>query len=103
MSDTHDGRAMKVRLWKHHKNDNYVPLCWFLQGEPGCYSNEVVWAGRIMASRGAAMAHGLKERGDDDFNIAVLRNGLVVAMLWDNEWVDYDDESLEAITKGLFG
>lgn len=46
-------------------------------------------------TRQQAIREGLKSRGSDDFNIAVIENDRLVSFDWMSEKLDYDDEFAE--------
>lgn len=48
--------------------------------------------------REAAIKHGLRERGSDDFNIGVLERGRLVSLDWMYENIDADDVRLRRIS-----
>lgn len=87
--------------WAHRPGDGYVPLCWYPQGRPAQHRHEVVWAGSMQQSRSAAFRRGIKALDHDDFNTAVMRGDHVVAMLWNGEHLDYDEDELDRIRVGL--
>ena len=57
--------------------------------------------GERFKSRQAAIRHGLKTRGSDDFNIGVLQDGRLSSIDWMHEVVDNGPDVLTSVAEQL--
>lgn len=81
--------------WIHHPGDTYsVVTCQYVGNARHGFSPFYALKAGPFKQRATAWRHGVAELGHDDFNLAVVRNGLLVAMLWDDELVDDDPDVL---------
>lgn len=73
--------------WQHLDGDEYAPVFGDFWGNE-CDGFHKVWSRlgehRTYSLEGAVLV-GLREQGSDDFNIAAIRDGEVVALLWMTE------------------
>lgn len=94
MSDT-------KRKWKHRPGDTYRVLIGSVVGNPDAgFTVAHDLSLREHANLDAAIREGLTEYGrSDDFNVAVTRGGVLMAVLWMDEVVDDEDEVLREIAQ----
>ena len=90
--------------WRHRQGCRYVPVFgdWFGNPTDG-YTHE--WARldhREFMSRREAERVGFGRQESDDFNIAVLRNGRVIALLWMTENMQEEQGVLDDLTRLLW-
>ncbi len=80
----------------------YIVLCGQVVGG-GERPFEIVYGfdGERFKDRSDAIAHGLRERGSDDFNIGVVKRGRLVSLDWMNKPVDTEPEVLNPIAEQI--
>lgn len=86
------------RVWLHVYGDLYVPVSPSIVGN-GESGFEHVWS-QLDQAHGllsAAIKAGLRAKGSDDFNLAVMRKGHVIALLWMTEVIDQEPDVLVAV------
>jgi hypothetical protein len=94
--------------WHHKKGDQYVVVApsWVGNERSGFTTIYHVHPA-LFATRGAAWRFGLRttlrpgSEPCDDFNVAVLRGGEVVATLWDDSVVDDKPDELVSVREAL--
>lgn len=87
------------RKWTHQPGDTYHVVSSQYVGNTrlGFHREYVLKAGPF-STRATAWRHGIADLGHDDFNLAIVRSGLLVAMLWDDEVVDDDLDTLADVS-----
>lgn len=86
--------------WDVQPGDRFVPYAttaWMNEHDYGFHYHVLEQA----TSLPRAIKRGLAQRGSDDFNIAVLRDGRMVASLWMEEVVDDDPATIDGIADAL--
>lgn len=85
--------------WIHHPGDTYsVVTCQYVGNVRHGFSPFYALMAGPFKRRATAWRHGVADLGHDDFNLAVVRAGLLIAMLWDDEIVDYDSDALADVS-----
>ena len=80
----------------------YIVLCGQIVGGNGRPFETIYgFDGERFHYRSQAITHGLRERGSDDFNIGVIKNGKLVSLDWMNEVGDTDPAILAPIAKQI--
>lgn len=80
--------------------DQYIVLCaQVVGGDAGPFRTEYHFDGKRFDGRSAAIDHGFKIRGSDDFNIGVLRAGELVSLDWMSDPVDTEPARMSEIAK----
>lgn len=80
--------------WKHRKGDLYAAGRHYPQGNPEQGYWWETWLDSVeLSSLAQAKRAGFAAAGSDDFNIIAIRGGKVVAVLWMDEVLDWDDLS----------
>lgn len=81
-------------------NDQYIVLCaQVVGGDADPFRTEYHFDGKRFDGRSAAIDHGFKIRGSDDFNIGVLRAGELVSLDWMSDPVDAEPARMSEIAK----
>lgn len=88
--------------WRHRQADKYLPVFgdFFGDEQRGFHKH---WS-RVDTPKPSILAAkraGFDVMGSDDFNIAVIRNGRVVALLWMAEDMAEEQDVLDQITGEL--
>lgn len=80
----------------------YIVLCGQFYGNPE-HGYELLYNfdGEWFRSRKAAIRHGLKVRGSDDFNIGVVKRGKLISIDWMTEVVDSDETTLANVQEQI--
>lgn len=94
-----DARGEQARpKWKHRRGDRYMPVFgdWFGNPERG-YRHEWSSLDDFHPTLSGAKRAGFKAQDSDDFNIAVVRGGALVALLWMDEDMQEDRDVLAAL------
>lgn len=85
--------------WIHRSGDTYsVVTCQYVGNVRYGFSPFYALKAGPFKQRATAWRHGVADLGHDDFNLAVVRDGLLVAMLWDDELVDDDPDVLADVS-----
>jgi hypothetical protein len=88
--------------WQHQPGDRYVLMAPTVITNDECTDFETVWEAWVPTQRSVerAIHRGLRELNrSDDFNIGVLRDGVLVALLWMDEVVDDDPPYLAEVAE----
>jgi hypothetical protein len=91
------------KIWEHQTGDRYVLLVADIVGNPESgYDHSYLTTGTQFDFREDAWQAGL-ERLDrsDDFNLGVVRNWKLIAVLWNDQIVDDEPEVLADISAQL--
>lgn len=92
--------ARPVNRFKEGPGIRFLVICQSIVGNPqDGYRTIYGWDGARHETRKAAIKAGWIERGSDDFNIGVTRNGRLIDFCWMHE--SMDAESLDAARSGL--
>lgn len=83
--------------WQHQPGDRYVCIAMWIVGNPEAgFHTERCYYAPSQGSIEQAWRKGLRELDrSDDFNVGVIRDGKLVAILWQDEVVD-DEPALMA-------
>lgn len=85
--------------WEHKEGDLYsVVTCQYVGNARDGFVPDYRLQVGPFKSRETAWRHGMSDLGHDDFNLAVVRDGLLVAMLWNDELVDDDKDVLADVS-----
>lgn len=78
----------------------YIVLCGqVIGGGPQLFEIVYSFDRERFSDRHAAIQHGLKERGSNDFNIGVVKDGELVSLDWMNEAGETDSALLKQIAE----
>ena len=90
-----------VRRWEHRPGDQYQVI--FAEVVGSNWEIERWTVGDPCPSISRAARIGFDQRGSDDFNIGVIRDGRLVATLWMDEIVDDEIDVIDeiAVATGL--
>lgn len=84
-----------AETWKHRKGDRYYVVRSYPQGNPeDGYWWSRWWDSDALPTIADAKRVGFGVIGSDDFNILAERNGRIAAVLWMNEVIDTDPDTL---------
>ena len=90
--------------WVHRRGERYVPVFGDWYGNPtDGYRHKWSCLGEAFPTRAMAQSYGLSAQGSDDFNIAVVRDEKVVALLWMDEVIDEEQDVLDRLTLAVCG
>lgn len=86
--------------WQHSPGDTYsVVVCQFVGDEETGYRSSYSLLAGPFESRATAWRHGVSDMGHDDFNLAAVRDGQLVAMIWNDEIVDDGADVLAVVSE----
>lgn len=86
------------RKWEKRRGDRYRALFGDFFGNPTSgYRHEHWWLDDLRTTWRDARRDGFRAQGSDDFNIGVIRDGELIAVLWMDEVVDDEPEVLADI------
>lgn len=82
--------------------DSYIVICGQIIGGPGLAFETVYgFDGERFGTREKAVAHGFTLDRADDFNIGVVRGGVLVSLDWMDKAVNTEPSLLAAISKQI--
>ncbi len=89
------------RRWEHKPGDRYVCIVRSIVGnETDGFHTTSDYYSPSQATIVGAWRRGLRELDrSDDFNLGVIRNGQLIALLWQDEIVDDDPEEIAEIAE----
>ena len=86
--------------WAHKLGDLYHVIRRQIVGNPHLgYSEQYTLGAGPFQKQAAAWRHGIVDIGHDDFNLGVTRNGILTAILWENEIIDDGPEVLSEVAR----
>jgi hypothetical protein len=88
--------------WVFRDGDRYLPLLREMVGSPdGRYRTYCVGSGSVTDRFGDAVSEGFMLRESDDFNVGVVRDAHLIALLWMTDVVDDDPDLLARIANEI--
>jgi len=92
----------KLATWAFRDGDRYLPILREVVGSPDSrYRTYCVGVGNVTDRFGDAVSEGFVLRESDDFNIGVVRDAHLIALLWMTDVVDDDPDLLERIASEI--
>ncbi len=82
-------------------NDKFIVVCQSVVGNGEGFTIDYAWDGEEYDSRMDAIQRGFFIRDSDDFNVAVLSDGVMTSFDWMDEVVETQPHVLSEIAKAI--